>query len=68
MHGNVDGKMQRGIELNARHAAVLNSYVSDFHHPGADSQAISTWNADGPQKIANNFLEGAGENIMCVSD
>jgi len=31
---------------------------------GADSQAACGWNGPGPFKIVNNYLEGAGENIM----
>src|SRR5919206_261134 len=45
-------------------AAVVDSYISDFKEVGADSQAIGGWNGPGPLKIANNYLEAAGENIM----
>src|SRR6185295_19143823 len=31
---------------------------------GADSQAIVGWNGPGPFRIANNYLEAAGENVM----
>ncbi len=31
---------------------------------GADSQAIAGWRGPGPFKIANNYLEAAGENVM----
>src|SRR5690606_23447694 len=36
----------------------------DFMEVGNDSQAIAGWNGPGPFKIVNNYLEGAGENIM----
>ena len=55
---------RRGIALNARDAAVVDSYLSDFKEVGADSQAIAGWNGPGPFRIANNYLEAAGENIM----
>ena len=64
VHG--DGRIgsRRGVALNARHAAVIDSYVADFKEVGADSQAIAGWNGPGPLKIANNYLEAAGENVM----
>jgi hypothetical protein len=42
----------------------MNSYISDIHGKGYDTQAICGWNGPGPFKIINNYLEGAGENVM----
>ena len=64
VHGDPKIGSRRGIALNARDAAVIDSYISDFKEVGADSQAIGGWNGPGPLKIANNYLEAAGENIM----
>jgi cellulose synthase/poly-beta-1,6-N-acetylglucosamine synthase-like glycosyltransferase len=64
VHGDARIGSRRGIALNARDAAVVDSYISDFKEVGADSQAIAGWNGPGPLKIANNYLEAAGENIM----
>ncbi len=64
IHGDPRIGSRRGIALNARDAAVVDSYISDFKEVGADSQAIGGWNGPGPLKIANNYLEAAGENIM----
>src|SRR5262249_29846748 len=47
-----------------RFTAVVDSYLSDFKAVGADSQAVAGWNGSGPFKILNNYLEGAGENLM----
>ena len=55
---------RRGIALNARRAAVVDSYLADFKEAGADSQAIAGWNGPGPFTITNNYLEAAGENVM----
>jgi hypothetical protein len=55
---------RRGIALNSKSTAVIDSYLSDFKEVGADSQAIAGWNGPGPFKIVNNYLEGAGENVM----
>jgi hypothetical protein len=43
---------------------VVDSYLSECHARGRDSQAIGGWNGPGPFKIANDYLEGAGENLM----
>jgi hypothetical protein len=64
LHGDPKVGGRRGIALNARHAAVLDSYLSDFKEQGDDSQAIAGWNGLGPFLIANNYLEGAGENLL----
>ena len=64
VHGNATGNARRGVSMNGIRQAVIDSYVSDFHEVGADSQAIAGWNGPGPFKIVNNYLEGAGENIM----
>jgi hypothetical protein len=64
VHGTATGSVRRGIAMNGARMAVIDSYLSDFHEVGADSQAISAWNGPGPFKIVNNHLEGAGENLM----
>ncbi len=63
-HGDPRRGARRGIALNARNVAVIDSHFADFKEVGADSQAIAGWNGPGPFRIANNFLEGAGENVM----
>jgi hypothetical protein len=64
LHGDVEAGARRGIALNASHAAVIDSYLADFKAVGVDSQAILGWNGPGPFKLVNNYLEGAGENVM----
>ena len=44
--------------------AVIDSYLSEAHVVGFDSQAICGVNGPGPFKIVNNYLEGSGENVM----
>ncbi len=48
----------------ARDVTIVDSHFSDFKEVGADSQAIAGWNGPGPFRIINNYLEGAGENVM----
>src|SRR5207245_384716 len=64
LHGDPQLGARRGVGLNSRSTAVIDSYLADFKEVGNDSQAIAGWNGDGPFKIANNYLEGAGENVM----
>jgi hypothetical protein len=64
IHGDPKKGSRRGVALNGRHLAVIDSYLSDFKEVGQDSQAIIGWGGAGPFKIANNHLEGAGENVM----
>lgn len=73
LHGTTHDETQRGIMLSGtRYAAIVDSYLSDFHCvaiTGAcvDSQAVAGGLGDhpaGPFKIVNNFLEAAGENVL----
>ena len=64
IHGFDTQDVQRGISLNSAETSITNSYISEIHGRGYDTQAICGWNGPGPYKIINNYLEGAGENIM----
>jgi hypothetical protein len=64
LHGDAKRGSRRGVALNAAHAAVIDSYLVDFKQPTVDAQAISGWNGPGPFRIAGNYLEASGENIM----
>src|SRR5205823_2322528 len=63
VHGD-SGDLKRGISLQSANTDILNCYVSDFHVRGQEAQAIAGWNGPGPFRIENNYLEGAGENII----
>ncbi len=63
-HGDFHRGMKRGISLNSERTDILNSYISDIKSVNADSQAIAGYNGAGPFRIVNNYLEGAGENII----
>lgn len=64
IHGNPHQQVKRGIALNSGATAIIDSYLSEWHLAGQDSQAINGWNGPGPYLIRNNYLEGAGENFM----
>ena len=64
VHGDPAVGGRRGIAMNVRRGAVIDSYFADFKEVGADSQAIAGWGGAGPFKVVNNYLEGAGENLL----
>jgi hypothetical protein len=64
IHGFDTQDVQRGVSLNSAETTVSNSYISEIHAVGYDTQAVLGWNGPGPFKIINNHLEAAGENIM----
>ncbi len=65
IHGHSKADIMKfGVRLDCKEAAILNSYLSDFHSIGFDAQAISGINGSGPFKIINNYLEASGENIL----
>lgn len=64
IHGHTTLQMQRCVELHTSYSAIVDSWISDCHINGFDSQAILGYNGPGPYKIVNNFLEAAAENVM----
>lgn len=64
VHGDPLVGQKRCISMNAGHVTLRDSYVSDCKTVGQDSQAIAAWNGPGPFVIENNYLEGAGENVL----
>jgi hypothetical protein len=64
LHGTETKDAVRGVALNSAWSAIIDSYLSDFHATSVDSQAIGGWGGPGPFKIVNNFLSGAGENVL----
>jgi PKD repeat protein len=64
VHGDPAVGQKRGIALNASFVSIVDSHISDCKGVGQDTQAIAGWNGPGPFTIENNYLEGAGENVM----
>jgi hypothetical protein len=50
--------------MNGAYLSLVESWVSDIHVIGQDTQAVGGWNGPGPFKISNNELQAAGENIL----
>jgi hypothetical protein len=55
---------KRGVGLHSGATWIVNSYISDMKGVGFDTQAIAGYNGPGPYVVNNNYLEGAGENII----
>ncbi len=64
IHGDPNTGSRRGVLMNGAYVSVIDSYVSDCKEEGADSQALAMYSGTGPIKIVNNYLEGAGENVI----
>jgi hypothetical protein len=64
IHGTPTLEFARCVALNSAATAIVDSWISECHGKGRDSQAIAGWNGTGPYAIVNNHLEGAGENVM----
>jgi hypothetical protein len=73
LHGTPTDETKGGLHLSGIvYAALVDSYVSDFHCIAlkgscTDAQAVNGGTGDlpgGPYKIVNNFLEASGENIL----
>jgi hypothetical protein len=64
VHGDALLGQKRCISLNAAEVTIADSHVSDCKGVGQDTQAIGGWNGPGPYVIENNYLEGAGENVL----
>ncbi len=64
IHGASTSNFARCLALNSGNTAIVDSWLSDCHARGFEAQAIEGWNGPGPFLIENNFLGGAGENVM----
>ena len=64
VHGDSVAGSRRGFLTNGAYISIIDSYVSDCKEDGADSQALACYSTTGPIKIVNNYLEGAGENVI----
>jgi hypothetical protein len=68
VHGDQSHNVKRGIGLDGKSNAVIDSYISDIHVIGQDAQAVSGLYGPGPYKIVNNYLEASTENVMFGGD
>jgi hypothetical protein len=64
VHGSPTIDLQRAILANASNFAVVDSYISDVHMTGVETQGIASWWTPGPLKIVNNYISASTENIL----
>jgi PKD repeat protein len=64
IHGTPTHNTKRGVLLNGIAQAIVDSYVSDIHVVGQETQAVAGYAGPGPFKIVNNYLEGAGMGLL----
>lgn len=64
IHADPTHDIQSGVTMNGSNYAVIDSYISDIHDQGLDSNAVGAYDTPGPLKITNNYLSAAGENII----
>jgi hypothetical protein len=64
VHGQTTTQLSRCVSLNSARSQITDSWLDECHGKGFDSQAIWGGNGPGPYKIVNNYLAGAGENVM----
>lgn len=64
IHGLPGVYLKRGIELNSAFTDITNSYISEVHAQGQETQAILGWNGPGPFTIVNNYVEASGINLL----
>lgn len=64
IHGWPTQRIRRAFALNGGAQTVRDSWCSEIHAAGFDSQCTISWNSTGPILIENNTFEAASENIM----
>lgn len=64
IHGSPTIDVQTAVQMTASNYGVVDSYISEIHMTGFDTQAVASNIGPGPFRIVNNFLSAAGENIM----
>ena len=63
-HPQQTGRVRSGLSINGANIEIINSYISDFRLPDDEGHAIVAWNAPGPFKIVNNYIEASGINVL----
>ncbi len=63
IHGLANFDTKRGVQMNGKTLALIDSTVTDIHTQGVDSQAVAGWAGPGPFKISNNELQAGSEIV-----
>ncbi|HEX8287341.1 MAG TPA: hypothetical protein VF556_05065 [Pyrinomonadaceae bacterium] len=63
-HSRQTGSVRSGLSINGRNIEITNSHISDFRLTNDEGHAIVAWNAPGPFKIINNYIEASGIGVL----
>lgn len=63
-HPQGSGRVRSGLSINGSRIEIINSHISDFRLTDDENHAIVAWNAPGPFRIVNNYIEAAGINVL----
>lgn len=58
------GQVRSGVSINGSNIEIVNSYISDFRLKDDEGHGIVAWNAPGPFRIVNNYIEASGINVL----
>ena len=64
IHGQPTSGLLRSVMANGNWISVVDSYLSDAHTVGVDSQGFAAWDGLGPWLIQNNSIEASTENLI----
>ncbi len=64
IHGSPTQDVLHGIGAEGTYFAVIDSYISDIHRSGTDSQGILAYYTPGPIKITDNYVSATTEDVM----
>jgi hypothetical protein len=55
---------QKGVIMNARYQAVINSWIDHIYWAGTETHGIGGWAGPGPFCIENTYIAAAGANVL----
>jgi hypothetical protein len=64
IHGTPAQSIRRCVALNSGATAIVDSWISECHQNGYDSQGISGINGPGPYRIENTHVEGSTQAVF----
>lgn len=64
VHSASNMQTRRCVAFNGMRLAIINSWLSDCHSKGFDTQGVGGWNGPGPFLIEGNHIEASGQSIM----
>lgn len=68
IHGDPQHNVRRGVGLDSKSSAVINSYIADIHVVGQEASGITGAYGPGPYKIVNNYVSAATQDTLFGGD